>query len=212
MIALFYTLALVLNTESLEPARQHDDSLVAMASRHGGHVHLVVDACGGMSQTLPELAAVADLVLHGRLATERGRLSLDEQYVYTEYEVEPLRVLKGQNASRHPGRILADRVRMVLLGGSAEHQGLSFMMTINIVPHAERLRWGAEVVLFLTAHENEPGVYRVIGGAAGAFRVVHGQVVAMTREVAKARGDRPEALAQFLDRVQRLIVTPASAR
>jgi hypothetical protein len=85
-------------------------------------------------------------------------------------------------------------------------------MTINTVPHAERLRWGAEVVLFLTAHESEPGVYRVTGTPWGAFRVLDGKVVAMTREVARTRGDRPETLAAFLDRVQRLITSPVSVR
>jgi hypothetical protein len=154
----------------------------------------------------------ADIILHGTLIAERGRLSLDERSVYTEYDVVPFRILKAPAASRRTGYIASDRLRVVLPGGSIDHQGLNITMTINTVPHAERLRWGAEVVLFLTAHESELDVYRVTGAAWGAFRVLDGQVVAMTREVAGSRGDKAEWLDAFLERVQRLVASPVNGR
>jgi hypothetical protein len=196
---------------SANPQQPSDDSLAAIARERGGEAHVVVDVCGG-GLTLPQMALEADIILHGTLAEERGRLSLDERSVYTEYDVIPFRVLKGPATSSRPGRVVSDRLRVVLPGGSIEHEGLIITMDINIVPHAERWRWGAEVVLFLTAHESEPGVYRVTGTSWGAFRVLERKVVAMTREVARARDDRPETLAAFLERVQRLITSPVSVR
>ncbi len=196
-------------TAPADPQLPGDDSLAAMARDRGGEAHVVVDACGG-SLPFPQIVLEADIILHGTLAAERGRLSLDERSVYTEYDVIPFRVLKGPATSSRPGRVVSERLRVVLPGGSIEHEGLIITMDINIVPHAKRLRWGAEVVLFLTAYESEPGVYRVTGTAWGAYRVLDGKVVAMTREVARVRGDRPETLAAFLDRVQGLITSPVS--
>jgi hypothetical protein len=193
--------------------QQSEDSLAVRARdhNHDGEYHITVDVCGG-SLPFSQMVLEADLILHGTLAAERGRLSLDERLVYTEYDVIPYSVLKGPSTSRLPGRVVSDRLRVVLPGGSIEHEGLTITMTVNTLPHAERLRWGAEVVLFLTAHESEPGVYRVTGTEWGAFRVLDGKVVAMTREVARDRGDRPETLAAFLDRVQRFIASPVSVR
>jgi hypothetical protein len=207
-------LILVVALASSAPAglQRYEDSLAVRArERGGGEYHVVVDACGG-SLPFPQMVREADIILHGTLSAERGRLSLDEQSVYTEYDVVPLRILKAPAASSRTGYIASDRFRVVLPGGSIDHQGLIITMTINIIPHAERLRWGAEVVLFLTAHESELDVYRVTGAAWGAFRVLDGQVVAMTREVARSRGDKAERLDAFLERVQRLVASPVNGR
>jgi hypothetical protein len=199
--------ALVSSASAPANPQYFEDSLAVRAREHGGEYHVVVDACGG-SLPFPQMVQEADIILHGELAAERGRLSLDERSVYTEYDVVPLRILKAPAISSRTGYIASDRIRVVLPGGSIDHEGVTITMTINTVPHAERLRWGAEVVLFLTAHESELDVYRVTGAAWGAFRVLDGQVVAMTREVARIRADKAERLAAFLERVQRLIASP----
>ena len=190
--------------------RQQDDSIVALAREHGKVMRFVNLECPILGA--PDLTRSADIVVYGSIANVQSRLSLDERTVVTEYEVLPSRILKGPAVSYRPGPLTLDSLRAVVPGGTVFHEGLEIAVDVDVFPAAERLQSGEEVVLFLTAHESEPGVYRVGGCGSGGFRVVDGRVVAMLRSVAILRGDKPESLATFLEHVHRLVASSVSVR
>jgi hypothetical protein len=201
-----------LTTSLVAPSnpRQQDDSVVALARAHGKAMVVVNLGCPIFGAA--DLTRFADIVVYGSIAAVQSRLSFDERTVVTEYEVLPSRILKGPVVSNLPGLLMLDSLRAVVPGGIVFHEGLEIAVDVDVFPAAERLHTGEEVVLFLTAHESELGIYRVGGCGSGGFRVVEGRVVAMLRSVAIRRGDQPESLARFLERVQRLVPLPRLAR
>jgi hypothetical protein len=175
--------------------RQHEDNIVTLARETGGAA-LVVDLHCPVFGTA-DLTKQADVVVHGNIEGVRNRLSFDERTVVTEYELRPSRILKGSAVSSRPGPLTEESFRAVVPGGRVFHEGLEISVDVNVFPEAERFQRGEEVVLFLTAHEFEPGIYRIGGCGSGGFRVVDGRVVAMLRSVAVRRGDTPKRSPRF---------------
>jgi hypothetical protein len=87
-------------------------------------------------------------------------------------------------------------------GGELTEDGVRFSTTVDAYPESESFRTGEEVIVMLM-HDPEAQLYHLVGGPFGAFRLRHGKVQLMTREVIERRGDKPVELGTFLDALQK---------
>jgi len=174
------------------------------AARHdGGKARVVIDVEPG----LPSFALVVTesaAIVRGTIREMTTRLSDDEERVVTRFEIVPVRVYKGNVApiASKPGQTQPLIVQRN--GGELTIDGLQVGTYVNIFPDSEWFRDGEDVFLFLSPGATT-GVYSITGGAFGAYRIVDGQVTAMTRATAMARHEQPDTFARFENRVLNLI-------
>jgi len=154
--------------------------------------------------TLEELVNASSLILRGKVVSLATRLSKDERIVVTEYEIAPQTFYKGSFAVQsRPGFVPGLIVQRP--GGAMNFNGLKLATDLEGFPEDEAPKVGEELILFLTRSEVEPGKFRMIGNAAGAFRIVDGKVAALTASAARSRGDSPRALQEFERDLRRLL-------
>ena len=77
--------------------------------------------------------------------------------------------------------------------------------TLEDFPEDEAPKIGEEMTLFLTRSEAEPGKFRMIGNASGAFRIAEGKVAALTAAGARERGDSPQTVQECERDLRRLV-------
>jgi len=154
--------------------------------------------------TVEELANLSSLILREKVVSLATRLSKDERIVVTEYDIAPQTFYKGSYAVQsRPG--LATGLIVQRPGGTMTFNGLRLATTLDDFPEYEAPKVGEEMILFLTRSEVEPGKFRMIGNASGAFRIAEGKVAALTAEVAQRRGDSPQTVQDFERDLKRLV-------
>ena len=188
---------------SIGHAVQQGDSIVDAARRQGGAATLVIHINAGVG-TVEELANLSSLILRGKVVSIATRLSKDERIVVTEYEIAPQTFYKGSFAVQsRPGFVAGLIVQRP--GGKMNLNGFRLATTLDDFPEWEAPKVGEELILFLTRSEVEPGKFRMIGNASGAFRIAEGKVSALTAEVAQRRGDSPQTVQAFERDLRRLL-------
>jgi hypothetical protein len=195
ILALSFALAIV--------PTQERDTLLDAARRNGGRASVNID----INSPIPNLSMVtteAALIVRGLVTQVRTRLSDDERIVVTEYEITPVRFYKSSliSLADAPGPSKPLVVRRP--GGALTIDGLQLETNVDEFPESESLREGEEVFLFLSPDATK-GNFRLTHGAFGAYRISSGQVAAMTWSVASSRGEQPQSLAVFENRVLDLI-------
>ena len=188
---------------SIGQAVPQGDSIVDAARRQGGAATIdlhVMPAVG----TVEQLANLSSLILRGKVVSIATRVSKDERIVVTEYEIAPQTFYKGSYAVQsRPG--FATGLIVQRPGGTMNFNGLRLATTLDDFPEDEAPKVGEEMILFLTRSEMEPGKFRMIGNASGAFRIAEGKVAALTAEVAQRRGDSPQTFQEFEQDLRRLL-------
>src|SRR5262245_47802541 len=188
---------------SIGQAVPQGDSIVDAARRQGGAATIVININAGAG-TLEELANLSSLILRGKVVYLATRLSKDERIVVTEYEIAPQTFYKGSYAVQsRPGFVTGLIVQRP--GGTMSFDGLRLNTTLSDFPEDEAPKVGEEMILFLTRSEMEPGKFRMIGNASGAFRIAEGKVAAFTAAVARSRGDSPQTFQEFERDLRRLL-------
>jgi hypothetical protein len=66
--------------------------------RMHGDTTIILTTCGGLTG-LKEIIEVAPFTIEGTITTADSKLTADEQYVYTEYEIDVVRVFRGSAAA-----------------------------------------------------------------------------------------------------------------
>ena len=188
---------------SIGQAVPQGDSIVDAARRQGGAVTVRVNIMPTMG-TVEEMANLSSLILRGTVVSLATRLSKDERIVVTEYEIAPQTFYKGSFAVQsRPGFVAGLIVHRP--GGTMSFNGLRLATTLDDFPENEAPKVGEEMILFLTRSEVEPGKFRMIGNASGAFRIAEGKVAALTAEVAQRRGDSPQTVQECERDLRRLL-------
>lgn len=169
---------------------QHPESLVTSARQLGGKAEngLTVELT---FMPFDKMVAGADIIVRGRVRSVSTRLSADERFVLTQYEVTPTHFFKGPGTDK--GGPISNRNLLVAHpGGAVQFNGLQLATRVNIFPETEMFHQGEDVILFLAKDESEPGTFLLEGGPFGAFRVKGGVVAYMTHAVRE--NHRDEAL------------------
>jgi hypothetical protein len=179
-------------------------SLLDAARSHGGKASSVIDIEPGLP-SFSHTATASSLILRGSVSRASTRLSDNQEVVLTQFEITPVRVYKGNVApvAARPGPtqpLIAQRP-----GGDVTVDGLQLNTAVSTFPESESFRVGDDVFLFLSPDDETKGVFVFTDGAYGAYRIVDGQVKAMTKWSARHRGEQPEPFAAFENRVRNLI-------
>jgi hypothetical protein len=169
-------------------------SILDTARRNGGSVLVTVDIdspVGVLSDVIPE----SDLIVRGIVQSVTPRISDDERIVVTEYEITPTRFYKRSSAqsAATPGATVSLVVQQP--GGTMIVDNLLLKTDVNEFPEGEFLTKGEDVVLFLSPIDR--GRFRLQSGPFGAFRVLDGNVRAMTQIAATRRHDEAKTIAEF---------------
>lgn len=141
----------------------------------------------------------SELVLHGTILNVVARFTPDESLIFTEYTISPIRIFKQQwslSTAPAPGQSAPIIVRH--LEGTIMEGEQRFSTSADLYPPAEHFQRGEQAVLFLV-HNDETGAYNLTYGPFGAFPVVKGHAIPMTKKVAQRRGDVARPLAAFLE-------------
>lgn len=145
---------------------------------------------------LDELLPRADLVLRGRVASERAYLSKDQMDLYTDYSIIPTQVFfqRDQLAARVPGNL--PLITLTRWGGQTTIDGVQVTL---VDKDLEPFRIGDDLLLVLVYREGE-GKYRLPDDLSGAFAVVGDRIHPLVRD---ARYDRFKGMtvAQFQSEV-----------
>jgi hypothetical protein len=175
-----------------------EQSLVVTARGNGGSASVVIDTCGPLS-TVESIVGPSSLIVRGMVRSATAKLSPDETLVVTEYELIPFRLFKGSVPPLdRPGA--QPPIRFTIPFGTLDIDGLHLSTSVNVFPAAEMPRPGEEIVVFLYLRPDWH-TYALWGGDLAAFRVTDGMVVGLTRGARDRRGDKPEPVAQFEQRL-----------
>jgi|SRR4029079_3321447 len=151
--------------------------------------------------TIDDMAPSAAIIMRARVVSVTNRLSDDETNVMTDYAFLPIRLFKGTVSAEAqpapPRRLVVSRV-----GGTMKVDNLTLTSRVSGFSQDDELVPGEEVVVFLA---RVPGgsTYEISGGPNGVFRISNGVVDGWTKEIRGRRKDRPEAVADFEQRVIR---------
>jgi len=171
-----------------------EQSLIVSARANGGSASVLVDVCGPLS-TVESIVGPSSLIVRGTVRSAKTKLSPDEAYVVTEYELIPFRLYKGSLPPLdRPGA--QPPIRFTIPFGTLDIDGMHLSTTVNVFPAAEMPRPGEEIIAFLY-QSPDWHTYALWGGEYAAFRVIDGQVVGLTRGARVNHGDKPEPIAQF---------------
>lgn len=173
-------------------------SLIVSARANGGSAHVTLDVDGPVS-TIDTMVGPSSLIVRGLVRSATTKLSPDETDVITEYELIPFRLYKGSVPPLdRPG--MQPPVRFTIPFGTLDIGGLHLSTFVNCFPPAEMPRPGEEVIVFLY-HEPLWQTYVLWGAEFAAFRVNEGYVFGLTRSARDRRGDKPEPIARFEQRL-----------
>ncbi len=145
--------------------------------------------------TLEEVAEKSDLILHARLVGAHCKLSPDGEYIFTDYDVSPIRIVLADRPSAVPGPTRPLVVSS--FGGETDVDGRRVILEDATF---RPLTSGSEVVLFL---QWTPALnaYIILGGPYGAFEVKNG--IAEPRAVNGPESKQP--ISDLLRRVDLLL-------
>ena len=87
-------------------------------------------------------------------------------------------------------------------GGSITDGGNSLSTRVNVYPESESPRVGDEVILFLQ-RSAQGDTFDLVYGPYGCFKIIAGDVHAMTRQAAERRRDPPATTAAFIAELER---------
>jgi len=167
VIALVLVCGVALEAEEPSPPPQRP-TLVERAREHGG-LNIGGDACGWVNgpPTLESLLADMDVVVHGTVVAVVGRLSEDQQEVWTDYTVQPIEVVADRTNESKVAQSSEPPI-LTSFGGTVVIEGLTISQTRRINGSYVRLTEGEQVVVFGTARAGrfhlEPfGVFPVEG-------------------------------------------------
>ena len=132
---------------------------------------------------LPKLAHTADVIIDAKVTGARPFLSSDEQWVLTEFTLEPLEILLAKTfPSRSPSP--GSTYKFTLLGGELTLEGVpvSFVDTSLPLPTI-----GQELVLF-SSRSTELQSWIPAAGSYAMFRVKEDGTLASSRSNASGNG------------------------
>jgi len=149
--------------------------------------------------SVASLTSKADYVVHARVISSSTLLVRSDTFVATDYTVAPLQIIKQRSSLDTPSKPgLPPGAAVVRRAGGTVVEGQSRYTTINAsMPEDEAPKVGDEVIWFLQ-YNQEDAVFTFAAGPFSAFRVIDGNVKALTRAVEDRRGDSPVDLATFL--------------
>lgn len=124
---------------------------------------------------LDELVARADVIILGRVRGERSRLSVDEQRVIMDYNVEVLDVVKGDDSPISPGA----SITVSKVGGNLLIEGNPIRMD---TPGSPPIPWIQPHLLFLSRSTTDHGLY-VGSSSLSAFAVKDERLVCPASQV-----------------------------
>jgi hypothetical protein len=135
-----------------------------------------------MRELLPEpfeqVVAGADLIVHGTAMPVRTYLSEDENSLFTDYLISPLRVMfqKSPTVSAIPG--VAKPIIVKRWGGKTVINGVDVSETDRDAPAFDA---GIELVLCL-ALDVKDGTYHMVSDVSGTFAVKNGTIVPLVND------------------------------
>jgi hypothetical protein len=192
--------ALVLTSCALCDTSQNPESLRARAKAEGGSVTMFMGIDFSMF-SFEELVKTAEVIVHGRVRSVRPHLTADESDVVTDVTIDPTRLLKQTTpvvSRAQPGATAPLIVRHV--GGTVVEQGMKISLTVDVYPSIEEFTAGDEVVCFLV-YDASQGVFQLVDGPSGAFRVRQGNVYALTKDAGLRLRHEPTPVAAFLSSI-----------
>lgn len=118
----------------------------------------------------------------GRVVSERTRLSADDKQVFTDYTIEILQVVKGDDHSFSVG----DKIVVSKVGGNVLVEGRPVRVD---TPKFPPIPWIQRHIFFLTRYSGSatpaPYVYVFSGGQLGVIPLEHGRAACETVEVSQ---------------------------
>jgi hypothetical protein len=146
-----------------------------IASKQDKIVHMVMS---DTERLLPisELAARADIVVDARLVRPRSRLSDDQMKVFTDYEMEPTRVLRSQigDILTSPAPGTRTPLLLAVVGGTIVLDGKEVRATSRTM---KILTTGGRYLVFASRSKQNDNVLVPVGGPAGLFEVLESKHV-----------------------------------
>lgn len=188
--------ALIVSMASQTTAQRQ--SLIVAARANGGTANVDIEVNGPIG-TVESMIEPSSLIVRAVVLSATTKLSPDETDVVTEYELVPSRFYKG-SLPLHSRPGVQRPLRFTIPYGTVDIDGLHLGTSVNIFPAAEMPRPGEDIIVFLYESQDWR-TYALCCGAFAAFRVIDGQVVGLTEVARERRGDTPQTLGQFEQRV-----------
>jgi hypothetical protein len=147
-----------------EQAAPNPPTLIELARKYGGVEGFTI-ACG-VRPSFQQVVSDAAVIVHGTVVAAEGRLSADEREVWTDYQVQPIEILRERTPSP-----LSLPILFIARGGSVVVEGLKITHSYEENNAKLALQVGDEAVLLGTMHNN-----RLILSPIGVFMVRDGNV------------------------------------
>jgi hypothetical protein len=189
VIVLSLSAALEIGGEQAAPQRP---TLIDLASEHGG-IEMISLACGPRP-SFETVVSDGTVIVHGTVVTAEGHLSADQQEVWTDYQVQPIQIIREPTSSS-----LSPPILFTTRGGSVVIEGLTITYSHRQNNSTVTLQVGDEVVLFGTMHDK-----RLIFNPISVFMVRDG-VVRSNGDMSGFSADREALpLETFVTRVREI--------
>lgn len=147
-------------------------------------------------KSLQDVVAASDAVVYGIVKQPQSRLTRDEQYIVTDYEIEPMRVLFQKGSVRTtPGPV--PPLIVTQFGGELALEGKRVSWH---EAQFKELAAGERVVLFLQWNDDDK-TYALVSGPYGVFAVEDGKV----KPRSQLEDHRHESIESFLGDVAQLL-------
>jgi hypothetical protein len=160
---------------------------------------------------LSKLAAEADLIVEGRVATRTTKLNKEETAVLTVFTLSPERLFKDRlRLGTRPSPGPTEPLTFYEPGGTVEVDGLHITMAFRDATKPA-LAVGDEIIGFFVKNA-ETGLLRVHNWPYGLLRVRGGSVVATNDMVARTRPLEHPNLADVRADIQRLVADAARSK
>jgi len=126
----------------------HQPTLIDLAREHGG-IEGGSIACGGPRLSFEKVVADAAVIVHGTVISAEGRLSADEREVWTDYQVQPIQIIRESTSAP-----LSLPILFTARGGSVVVEGLTITQSYQLNNAKLTLQVGDEAVLLGTTDDN----------------------------------------------------------
>ena len=168
----------------------HQPTLIDLAREHGGLEGFSI-ACGPRL-SFEKVIADAAVIVHGTVVAAEGRLSADEREVWTDYQVQPIQIIREGTSSP-----LSLPILFTARGGSVVVEGLTITHFYHQNNSKLALQVGDEAVLLGTMHND-----RLMLSPIGVFMVRDGAVSSNGDLLGFSVDDEAVPLEAFLTRVR----------
>jgi hypothetical protein len=173
-----------------EQAAPNAPTLIDLARKYGG-VEGVTIACGAQP-SFEDVVGDAAVIVHGTVVAAEGRLSADEREVWTDYQVQPIQIIRERTSSP-----LSLPTLFTARGGTVVVEGLAITQLYQQNNAKLALQVGDEVVLLGTMHEKQ-----LILNPISAFMVRDGAVTSNGDLSGFSEDQRAVPLETFVQRVR----------